>query len=182
MFARRTHYWFRLRRAGNCVQRSFALTLHLKVLIEIRIVRAGMLQNFPIWTQRKDDISIPRFRERLRILHGDVVLQRIVIYAAKALDNVQILSVAMTQAVKPGLVVEPDRIHYKRVALPPPDGVAHVRRIPITRMSAAICPDFAQKVIELEAHEHAPRDLNDLHGDRMKINARHARRKTSMRA
>src|SRR6202521_3030314 len=106
MFAPRTHYWFRLRRAVNCAQRSFALPLHFKILVEIRVIGAGMLQNFPIWTQRKDDISIPRFRERLRILHGDVVLQRIVIYAAKALDDVQILSVAMTHAVKPGLVVE----------------------------------------------------------------------------
>src|ERR1700682_3862975 len=141
-----------------------------------------MLQNFPVWTQRKDDISIPRFRERLRILHGDVVPQRVVIYATKALDDVQILAVQMTQAVKPGLVVEPDRIHYKRVALPFADGVAHVRRIPITRMAAAVRPDFAQKVIELEAHEDASRELNNLHGDRMKIDARQARRKPSMRA
>jgi hypothetical protein len=49
-------------------------------------------------------------------------------------------------------------------------------------MAAAVRPDFAQKVIELEAHQHASRELNDLHGERMKIDARHARRKTSMRA
>jgi len=67
-----------------------------------------MLQNFPIRAQRKDDISVPRFRERLGILDSDVVLQRVVIYAAEALNDVQLLAVSMTHAVEPGLVIESD--------------------------------------------------------------------------
>src|SRR5215471_106909 len=53
-------------------------------------------------------------------------------------DHVQFFAVRHALSIQPGLVVEPDRIDDKRIALPPGDGISHPQRLEIFRMSAAV--------------------------------------------
>src|ERR1700676_282867 len=85
----------------------FALPLHLKILVEISIVGAGVLQNFPVRAQFKGYARVPWPRTRLRVFHGYVVLQCVMVCAAHALDYVQILAVAATLSLDPGLCFNP---------------------------------------------------------------------------
>src|SRR5579872_3598964 len=88
---------------------------------------------------------------------------------------------AMTHTVEPGFVVEPSSVHDKRFTTPFSDGVSHVTGRQVAGVAASIHPDFAQNVIEFETQKDSPRNLNDLHQERMEVNSRHTWRKTSTR-
>src|SRR5579864_380899 len=88
----------------------------------------------------------------------------------------------MTSPVNPGRVVKSDGVHHQRVAFPMTDRIAEPSGTQRRVVRTAIRPDLADIVVELENHEHPSGTLDDFHREWMKVDSRHAGRKTSRRA
>src|SRR5215469_12719557 len=87
----------------------------------------------------------------------------------------------MACPIEPGLVVKTDRVDHKRIPLPLANRVPHPRLSDVFGMFPAIRIDLAHKVVVLEQHNYAARDLNNLHRKRLEIDSRHTGGKTSDR-
>ena len=98
---------------GQSNVKIYESRLHLLLKIaEVQIIsRARDFTQLPVWPQLVIERCRPGLRQRLGIFHGDVEFHVIVVHAPEALDDVQLLCVRVADAVEPGLVVKPDRIH-----------------------------------------------------------------------
>ena len=76
-----------------------------------------MAQNQPV---------LPGLGEDLGIFHCGFIENRVVGLQSVAFCYVQRVAVKMPESGQLGLVVEARHIHDKRVAIPAPDGIAHV--------------------------------------------------------
>src|SRR5580704_14669011 len=91
-------------------------------------------------------------------------------------DNMQLITVGMSQSVKPRLFIEPHCVNNKsRFTFPMTDGSTHPEQIRIGWQGTTIHVDPADNVIVLVEQENRFRSLYELKWTRMEIDAWHAR-------
>ena len=107
------------------------------------------------------------FRVRHWVFDPDVVKQRVVVDTVNALDHVQGFAMGESARVKPGLIVETDRVHNQRVAFPFANRITGIGRVQIFEV-LSIQIDLAQRLYPLANDHDARGHLEDFHGDRHK--------------
>src|SRR5690606_9974925 len=106
----------------------------------VRVVRllTDVLEELRARVPLKLEIRGPPRRVGTRIVHGDLVLDDVVVHAREALDRMHLLRMRQTAAVEPEPLVEAHAVDDERAALPPADRVTVVRRRQVLRMRAAV--------------------------------------------
>ena len=108
---------------------------------------------------RHRDRRAPFRRPRRGIVDRELVLQRVRIDAAEALDQVQVLR----RAAEPGLLREVGGVHHERVAFPVADRIAGQRSDVRRRVRPPVQRDEAGAVDHLVEDQHGVLRLHQLH-------------------
>ena len=103
----------------------------------------------------------PRSGQHLRIVHRHVVVDLLLVDACVALGDVQRVGMKRPGAGQPGLIVEANRVHDQRVAVPAPDRIPHVGRNGIAGMGRVQRDDPEHAHVLVEHHDLGWR-LHDL--------------------
>ena len=85
----------------------------------------------------------PRLRVGLGVVERELDLEVAVVLAAEALGDLHLLAAGMAAVVEPALVVEAERLHDERVAVPLAERVAEPRRRALFRVIASVGEDLA---------------------------------------
>src|SRR5260370_38422170 len=80
----------------------------------------------------------------------------------------------MSHAVDPVLIVQIHRVNHQSVSLPMPYRVSHPQGAETGVMLAAVGINLTPDGVVLEEHDDLARPLNNLHGQGVSINPRHA--------
>src|ERR1700722_4982183 len=147
----------------DIVFNSFGATALLaleQILIVLVVILADVLLDLPLRVKAHLARHRPGPRPYVGVVHRRGVVKLLIGNAMIALDDVvgrRVLVIA-----DEGFVVEAGDVDDERVSVPMPDGIAHVGRVQVVRMSAAVGRDHAEDVIGLVENDDEPRLLNDL--------------------
>src|ERR1700733_4917068 len=131
-----------------------------QILIILVVIFADVLLDLPLRVQAHLARHCPGLRPDVGVVHRSGVVELFVRDAVVTLDNVvgrRVLVIA-----DESLVVESGDVDDERVAVPMPDGIAHVGWVHVVWMSAAFGWDHAEDVISLVENDDEPRLLDDL--------------------
>jgi len=78
--------------------------------------------------QKENYRAAPRLGIGLGIDNRDLIFEVIVVYAADAFDDVELVAVRMPDAIEPGLVVEIQGVGDENVTVPVSDRIEHQQR------------------------------------------------------
>src|SRR5262249_1955597 len=116
-------------------------------------------------------LGVPGFRICLRIINGEVELDRIVIHSTVTLDGAHLITVRLTLRAEPGLFIKPGSFDHERVTIPFTDRISVPSRIRIVRKFTSVHPDFADRVLPFEKHQNPSGNVDDLKGPNDEQNA-----------
>src|SRR5690606_8550244 len=124
----------------------------------VRVVRllTDVLEELRARVPLKLEIRGPPRSVGTRIVHGDLVLDDVVVHAREALDRMHLLRMRQTAAVEPEPLVEAHAVDDERAALPPADRVTVVRRRQVLRMRAAVHVHGAEGVRAADIEDVEP--------------------------
>src|ERR1041384_2987229 len=88
-------------------------------MLDVHVVfLADILEQFSAWNKRNQITGGPGTGVKLGIVDGNLVAHRQLVQARELFGGVQLFAMGMAVLVEPGPLVEPDGVHYQRVAFP----------------------------------------------------------------
>src|SRR3984957_20950720 len=145
-----------------------------QILVILVVIFADVLLNLPLRVQAHLARHPPRLGPDVRVVHRRGVIEFFVGNPMIAFDDV--VGGGVLVIADEGFVVEASDIDDERVSVPMSDGIAHVGRVHVVRMRAAVGGDHAENMIGLVENNHEPRLLNDLQRVGLHRGRRDARR------
>src|ERR1700681_3637096 len=92
---------------------------------EALLILAELFSQSPRRPQEEIQVPCPGLGVRFWVLNRDVVHQMVVVHPPDAFDNVQGVTVRVTHAVEPSLVVKIHGVSDQGVPLPMPNRISH---------------------------------------------------------
>ena len=105
--------------------------------------------------------GLPRLGISLRIIDGKLQFHVSEIQAPESFSEVQCIRVGVTPVIEPALVIEPCRIHYKRIPFPLADRKAEPGGSGIFRQGPAVGENLAKLIELFLKDDRLPWRLND---------------------
>ena len=104
----------------------------------------------------------PLFDEELRIVEGDRPFNVVVVELLETVDDVQLIAMLMAGRIKPGPVIQADRVYDQRITFICSDGIAKPGRLKVFGVAPSIRVNDAKDTLVLEQDREHRRRLNNL--------------------
>src|SRR6267154_4087788 len=165
--ARSANSWFARgpREPGRC--RLFCSGICNRLLVCFRFGRcADHLQDVRLGRLQREVQLVagrPRIHVRLRIIDLHRQFQRVMVHPNVSLLHTQFAAVRVPCIIKPGSLVQPNRLHQKRIIIrPPPYRVSIPPWIRVLGKFSPVRPNDPPDSLILIQHQHLVGSLNDL--------------------